>query len=331
MTHILVAGRIHEAGLDILRNASGITLDLVDEVSTESYAPLVDRADAILIRTQPLPESVIDRAQKLKFVSRHGVGYDVVDVEALTRRNIPLAIVGDVNSRSVAEHAMMLMLAVAKRVCVYDAATRAGKWGIRNDLYATDISGKTLLLIGFGRIGRLVASMARGFDMTILAYDPFLDEAAIKAAGAIPTRDLEGALRSADFVSLHMPPPRNGALLGESELASMKPGAILINTARGGVVDEKALAKALTDGRLAGAGLDVFTQEPPPADHPLLQMDRVILTPHSAVMTRECAARMAVSASRNILDYFAGRLDPSLVVNGEVLSAPARESVSVGG
>jgi len=330
MTHILVAGRIHEAGLDLLRNASGVTLDLVDEVSMESYVPFVETADAILIRTQPLPEPVIAKAKKLKFVSRHGVGYDAVDVEALTRRNIPLAIVGDVNSRSVAEHAMTLMLAVAKRVCAYDHATRAGKWGLRNDLSAMDVFGKTLLLIGFGRIGRLVATMARGFDMTVLAYDPFLDEAAIEKAGVIPARDLAGALHIADFVSLHMPPSRSGPLLGVNELASMKPGAILINTARGGVVDETALAQALAEGRIAGAGLDVFSAEPPPPEHPLLQSDRVILTPHSAGLTRECAARMAVSASRNILDYFAGRLDPALVVNGNVLSAQLRESASVG-
>jgi len=331
MPHVLVAGRIHEAGIELLRNAPGFTLDVVNEVSTEAYAPLIDQADALLIRTQPLPASVIERAGRLKFVSRHGVGYDAVDVEALSRRRIPLGIVGDVSSRSVAEHAMALMLAVAKRVCVYDAATRAGKWSTRNDLSTLDLAGKILLLLGFGRIGRHVASMAHAFDMTVLAYDPFLNETVIQAAGAVPAPDLARALREADFISLHMPPSPHGPLIGSRELAAMKPTTILVNTARGGLIDESALSAALAEGHLAGAGLDVFSTEPPATDSPLMASDRVILSPHIAGLTLECATRTAVSASRNILDYFAGRLNSSFVVNAAALSVPAGESVPVEG
>ena len=315
MPHVLVAGRIHEAGLVVLRDAPGVTLDLVDEVSIESYAPLVGAADAVLIRTQPMPASVIDAAPRLKIVARHGVGYDAIDIEALNRHGIALAIAGDVNSRSVAEHTLMLILALAKRTLAYDAATRRSGWQRRNDLEAGEIAEKTLLVLGFGRIGQTVARLAQAFGMQVTVYDRFIDQAAIRAAGGVPVTELGPALEQADMVSVHVPLSPDGPVIGAGELARMKPTAFVVNTARGGLIDEAALATALAEGRLAGAGLDVFANEPPPPDHPLLASDRVILTPHTAGLTRECAARMSISAARNILDFFAGKLDPALVVN----------------
>ena len=316
MPHVLVAGKIHEAGVARLRAAPGVTFDLVDEVSTASYAPLVDKADAILIRTQPMPADVIQKAGRLKIVSRHGVGYDAVDVEALNRRHIPLAIVGDVNSRPVAEHAMMMMLSFAKRTAAYDAATRRGGWNYRNSYEAKELAGKTLLLIGFGRIGRIVARMAAAFEMVVQAHDPYQSETEILKGGAEPAPDLAAALGAADYVSVHAPLAGNNALLGQAELAKMKPTAVIINTARGGLVDESALAGALETGSIAGAALDVFVDEPPSTDHPLLRNARTILSPHSAGLTEECAARMSTAAVQNILDFFADRIDPSVVVNG---------------
>lgn len=325
MPHVLVAGRIHEAGLDLLRATPGVTLECVEEVSTEAYAPLVGRADAILIRTQPMPAAVIAEAPQLQIVSRHGVGFDAVDVGALNERGIPLAIAGDVNAVSVAEHTLMLMLAVAKRTVRHDAATRDGGWGCRNELAAVELAGRTLLLLGFGRIGRAVARRAQGFDIRVLAHDPFVDPSAIRAAGAEPAPDLEAALAAADIVSIHMPLASGAPLLGAAELARMKPTAIVINTARGGLIDERALAEALAAGRLAGAGLDVLAQEPPPADQPLLASERVVLSPHAAGLTQESAARLSLLAARNILDFFAGRLDAKLVVNVDHVSEHARQ------
>lgn len=327
MTHVLVAGRIHDAGLALLRDAPGVTFDLVDEVSTESYAPLIQNADAVLIRTQPMPGSVIDRAARLKFVSRHGVGYDAVDLPALNRRGIPLAIVGDVNSRSVAEHTMMLILSLAKRTLAYDEATRRGNWGRRNSFEAFELAGKTLLLFGFGRIGRHVAKLADAFDMRVLAYDPHVEEDVFRAAGVTSVADIGSALESADVVSVHVPLSPNGALIGSRELARMKPTAVVVNTARGGLIDEAALAAALDGGFLAGAGLDVFATEPPSQEHPMFSNDCVILSPHSAGLTQECAARMSVSAAQNILDFFAGKLDPALVVNAGEISVAAQRSL----
>lgn len=315
MPHVVVAGKIHEAGRAVLAAAPGVSVAFVDDGADAAYPPFMAAADALLIRTQRLTAEVIAKAPRLKIVSRHGVGYDAVDVNALNARAIPLAIVGDVNSRPVAEHTLMMMLSLAKRTAAYDRATRSGGWAIRNSFSPTELWGKTLLVIGFGRIGRTLAKLAAPFEMTILAHDPFLSEDAIRAAGAAPAPDIDASLPLADFVTVHVPLSDGGALLDAKRLARMKKGAIAINTARGGLIDETALAAALESGALAGAGLDVFVAEPPPEDHPLLRSERTLLSPHSAGLTEECAARMGAKAAQNILDFFAGALDPALVVN----------------
>jgi D-3-phosphoglycerate dehydrogenase len=324
MPHVLVAGKIHEAGLAVLREASGFTADLVEEISTSSYAPLIGKADALLIRTQPLPAPVIADAPRLRVVSRHGVGYDAVDVGALNARRIPLAVVGDVNSGPVAEHALMLMLAIAKKTLAYDRAVREGGWNERNGFGATELEGKTLLVVGFGRIGRKVAQLARAFGMRVLAHDPPVPQALMREVGVEPAAGLLPTLAEADFVSVHVPGSAGGPVIGDAELRRMKSSAILVNTARGGVVDEEALAATLEEGRIAAAGLDVFADEPPSAGNRLLASARTVLSPHSAGLTEECARRMAVAAMRNILDFFEGRLDPALVVNREAIGFPGR-------
>ena len=315
MAHILVAGKLHPAGIERLKAAQGMTFTLVDEISLESYLPHVAEADAIVLRTQPMTAEVVAAAPRLSIVSRHGVGYDAVDVKALSARHIPLAIVGDVNSRAVAEHTLMLMLAVARKAAQHDAAIHRGEWNVRNRFETVELDGKSLLLVGFGRIGRRVAELARAFGMTVAAYDPFVKPDAMAKHGVRPTADLVKALADADYVSLHMPGSTAVAVIFEEEINAMKPGAILINAARGGLVDEVLLDRALREGRLGGAGLDVLAAEPPAPDHPLLSNDRVLLSPHAAGLTAECAARMAVASVQNVLDHFAGRLDPALVVN----------------
>ena len=312
MTRVLVAGQVHESGVALLRGTDGVTLDYVEDTAPEAFLPGLAAADALLIRTQPLTAEIIAGAPRLKIVSRHGVGYDSVDVAALNDAGIPLTIVGDVNSRSVAEHAMMLVLATAKRAVRADRAVREGRWGYRNLLEVREIAGKRLLIVGFGRIGRTLAQMAAAFEMNVHVYDPFVDSG---GDGVTLETDLKAALATADFVSVHVPAAER-PVIGAAEIAAMKPQSILINTARGAVVDQGALTAALTDGRLAGAGLDVFDDEPPAADAALLQLDQVVASPHLAGLTQECGERMAVGAAQNIVDYFAGTLDPALVVNG---------------
>ena len=315
MPHILVAGKLHPAGIERLKAAQGMTFTLVDEISLQSYLPHVAEADGVVLRTQPMTAEVVAAAPHLGIVSRHGVGYDAVDVKALTARHIPLAIVGDVNSRAVAEHTLMLMLAVARKAAQHDAAIHRGDWNVRNRFETVELDGKSLLLVGFGRIGRRVAELARAFGMTVAAYDPFVKPDAMAKHGVRPAADLVKALAEADYVSLHMPGSTAGAVIFEEEINAMKPGAILINAARGGLVDEVLLDRALREGRLGGAGLDVLATEPPAPDHPLLSNDRVLLSPHAAGLTAECAARMAVASVQNVLDHFSGRLGPALVVN----------------
>lgn len=321
MTHLLVAGKIHPTGEALLRELAdrGITHDYVTDSSGESYAPLIAKADALIIRTQPLRAATIAQGDKLKVVSRHGVGYDAVDLNALNARNIALTIVGDVNSVSVAEHAMMLMLAAAKRALRADKAVREdGQWGWRDRLEQQELTGKRLLILGYGRSGRHLARMAAGFQMDIRGYNPRLEKRGWPE-GDIPPISLADGLPWADFISVHIPRGERPAI-GAAEIAQMKPGVILVNTARGGVVDEAALVEALQSGQIGAAGIDVFDQEPPMNNSPLLAFDNLLLSPHIAGVTEESSERMAIASIRNALDFLDGSIDPTLIVNHEALN-----------
>ena len=321
MPHLLVAGKLHPAGVALLQrlHSDGYSYDYVEEVSEASYAPLIDRADALVIRTQPLSAPTVARAGRLKVVSRHGVGYDSVDVAALDARGIALTILGDVNSISVAEHAIMLLLAAAKRARKADSAVRGeGQWDWRNKLEQQEISGKRLLILGYGRSGRYLARMATGFGMEIMAFDPYLEKVGWPKGEVQPVSDLGAALGWADYISVHVP-KSDKPMIGAEEIALMKRGVILVNTARGGVVCETALAEALESGQIGAAGLDVFEDEPPRPASRLLAYDSVVLSPHIAGLTAECSERMAVGAIGNAIDYLNGSIDPALVVNGRTL------------
>ena len=316
MPHVLVAGKVHSSGIDLLKSRPDVTFDYVEEMTEPSYAPLIGRADGLVIRTQPLSAGTVGKAERLRIVSRHGVGYDSVDLASLNDRGIVLAIVGDVNSVSVAEQAMTLLLAAAKRAVRGDRAVRGGVWEWRNRLEQGEVSGKRLLIVGYGRSGRNLARIAAGFGMEIRAFDPFLARQGWPEGPVAAVTDLSDGLAWADFISVHAPKSAR-PVIGAAELAAMKPTAVLVNTARGGEDDEAALIASLGEGRLAAAGLDVFEDEPPAPNNPLLAMDQVVLSPHIAGLTVECAERMAVSSIQNVLDFFAGRIDPALVVNGD--------------
>lgn len=312
MPHVVVAGPLHEAGIALLEAAPEVTFDHVTDADPRAYLSALPRADGLVLRTQPLGAAEVAAAPGLGIVARNGVGYDAVDVAALDARGIPLAVVGDVNARTVAEHAMMLVLAASRRLVKSAAALRAGDWAHRNAYESREVDGKTLLIVGYGRIGRRLGVLARAFGMRVLAHDPFCPADAFEGAERAP--DLAAALAVCDAVSLHV--PRTGdAVLGAAELGVLKPGAVVVNTARGGLIDEAALLDALDAGRVGAAALDVLETEPPALDHPLLSHPDVIVTPHSAGLTRECAVRMATVTVQNVLDHFAGRLNPDLVVN----------------
>jgi D-3-phosphoglycerate dehydrogenase / 2-oxoglutarate reductase len=276
-------------------------------------------AAGFLVRTAEIPASVINAGKVLKVIARHGVGYDNIDVKAATARKIPVCITPRANALSVAEHVLALMLALAKRILPFDAATRKNEWEVRNSYSAFDLDGKTLGIIGMGRIGMLVCQKAKAaFNMEILAYDPLVPKAAMEKAGA-KVMTIPEILGASDFVTLHAPSmAATKGMIGDGQLKMMKRSAYLINCARGPLVDEAALAKALKNGVIAGAALDVFDPEPPKADNPLLGLPNIVLSPHSAGLTVECVIRMATHAAQAIIDVLEGR-PPEGVINPEAL------------
>ncbi len=289
-------------------------------ITQAELLPLLTGCAGIALSATPFRKAEIDASPVMQVVARIGVGYDAVDVPALTARGVPLMVAGTANSTSVAEQAFNLMIALAKRNVVMDRFVRGGRWHDRHGALPVELSGKTVLIVGFGRIGTRTARRCIGFDMTVLVYDPYIESAAVRAAGCEPVGDLDAALPRADFVSIHCPKtPETIGLFDTARLERMKPGAFLVNTARGGIVDEPALFAALTSGHLAGAGLDVFEEEPAPVSNRLLTLETVIASPHMAGVTGESVAAMAVVTARNILSVLDGHPNRDNVINKEVL------------
>ena len=262
----------------------------------------------VMAMEQPaLSARLIDLAPRLRIACRFGAGYDNVDVAALTRRGIPLATTGDANAGTVAEHALYLMLALAKRGPALERSVRAGGWPRR--FGGVELRGRTCVIVGYGPIGRAVARRAAAFDMKIIAVDPYVPG----------TETLAGALPQADFVVLACAlTPGTRGLIGAQALARMQPGAFLVNVARGPVVDEAALVAALEANRLAGAGLDVLETEPPRPGHPLLARDDVVLTPHVGAFIDTAYERMALACAQAALAGLDGGLERASVVNPSV-------------
>lgn len=320
MAKIFVEGPMHAHGRALLEARTDITFTVVDKLTQDALATALRDADGLVLRLTPLNAKMIAGASKLKVVSRYGVGYDHIDVAAMSAKKIPLAIVGDALSASVAEHTLALMLAVTRQIPLMDGNTRNGRYGERYISLGREMLEKTVLLIGLGKIGLETAKRCAAFGMTIIVAGR---EASMEAAakhGYEYVADFRNALGRADFVSLHLPAQQNGrAILGADEFAAMKKGAHVINTARGSLIDEAALYDALTSGTLAGAGLDVTNQEPPAEDCPLLALSNIVFTPHNAALTEDTARRVSAACVGNLLDGLDGKLDPANVVNREVL------------
>jgi len=321
---------IHEQGMKLAHDRDDVEVAVTRHLAGPGLLEDIRDANGILVRAAKITRDVIAAAEKLEVVSRHGVGYDAVDVAALTERGIPLTITPGANAVSVAEHAMFQMLALAKRCAAHDGDVREGRFAQgRVAMRATDVQGKTLLIVGFGRIGSLVAPRALGFGMRVLACDPYIEQGVIEAAGCTPVADFRSVLPEVDVLSVHTPlTGETRRMIGEAELAALKPDALVLNTARGGIVDEDALAAALRSGHLAGAGVDVFEDEPnqPDVARPLFGCDNVIFSPHIAGVSLEAGIRMGRMSVQNILDCFDGRLSPHVVVNKEVLEHEARRA-----
>lgn len=277
---------------------------------------------AAILGVTPFADPELDAAPFLKVVARVGVGYDAIDVPALTRRGIPLMVTGIANSVSVAEQALAFMFAFAKRISDLNQRVISQRWASRFENFPSDLFEKTVLIVGCGRIGSRMAKRCVALEMNTLVYDPHLRQDIIRGLGARPVKDLDAALAEADYVSIHCPKSQDTVNLFDAErLSRMKKGAVLINTARGGIVNEQALAEALQSGALYGAGLDVYASEPPEAANPLINLPQVISAPHMAGVTWEAYNRMAYTAVRNVIEVFDGRPNHEHTINPQVFGA----------
>lgn len=317
MTACLIVQPISEPGQIILREAG---LDVVEAPApeTEALSPYLDRAIAVVTRNAGLDAAAIAAAPNLKVIAVHGTGVDRVAVAAATARGIPVLNTPGANAESVAELTFALMLAAARRLVAADAAVRAGDAGFRYRQFGVELAGRKLGLVGFGSIGRAVARRALAFGMTVSVTSRHADPVELAALGVTPEPDLDRLCADVDILSLHgVPGPK--PIIDAARLAAMKPGAMLINTARGRLVDEAALAAALHAGQLGAAALDVFADEPPATDHPLLSAPNLIVAPHLGGATQEALDRMAIGAAQGVVDVLAGRR-PAHCVNPDVLA-----------
>lgn len=304
MKKVLLSKAIDPAGMEILKGK--VEAVVLPNSAVETVKAMAADVEAIVLRTNiHITREIIGAAGKLKVISRTGVGVDNVDVDAATKKRILVCHTPGVNSNSVAEQSVALLLGLAKQLKMMDKAVLAGNWKIRNAGKSVDLSGKVLGLVGLGRIGSEVARKCRlAFNMNVLAYDPYVTTA--EGIELCPT--LDRLFSQADFISIHVPYSQQTHHLVEARLLSlMKPDSFLINTSRGAVVDEKALTAVLEKGAIAGAGLDVFEEEPPSTENPLLALNNVIATPHSSALSRECVAKVAVEAAQAVVDFLEGR------------------------
>ena len=282
---------LEKAGLEVIRNETGGILD------RETMKRLLADCDGVIVGVDPLDAGVMAAAPKLRAIAKYGVGVDNIDLEAAKARNIKVSRTVGANAEAVADYAMTLMLTVARRAASIDARCRRGDW---KKITTRDVSGGVLGLLGLGAIGKLVARRAQGFGMTVLAYDPFWNEE-YAAANHIVKASPEEIYAQADVISLHLPlTEETRGIIGAAELAMMKPDAILINTARGGLIDESALLDALEAGRIYGAGIDAFAQEPP-EDPRWFALENVVLGSHCAASTAGAARNMGRMATENLI------------------------------
>jgi D-3-phosphoglycerate dehydrogenase len=317
---VFVADPIHEGGLALLREHFEVLYPGPDaDMETKNAA--AEKADAIIVRLYKITQDLLPRCPNLKAVIKHGIGVDNIDIDACTKRGVLVANTpGGSNAHCVAEGAVTLMLAVYRRVRERHEAILAGKFmQARNTPVTESLWGKTVGVMGFGQIGRFTARICgQGFDCKVLAYDPWASDEVFAAAGVERVTDLADFLKRSDAVSIHVPLSKETHhLIGAAELAMMKPTAILVNTARGGIVDEAALAAALRDGVIAGAGIDVFQDEPPHADNPLLSAPNIVLSPHVAGMSQDSLRELGVAVAEATAAALARRM-PATTLNRDV-------------
>lgn len=300
---VLVTDNLAPEGVELLRATPGLEVIVRPRMSPEELREAIADVHALVVRSATTVDAqAIEAARRLEVIGRAGTGVDNIDLQAATRRGVVVMNAPEANALSTAEHTISLLLALARNVPQACASLKAGRWEKKRFL-GSEVFGKTLGIVGLGRVGRAVAERARGLGMRVVAYDPYISPEAALRLG-VEMVGLEELLERSDYVSLHVPlTEETRGMLGAERLRRMRRGARLINCARGGLVDEEALRAALEDGHLAGAALDVFAQEPPPPDHPLLRMEQVICTPHLGASTAEAQANVARAIAEQVADF----------------------------
>ncbi len=300
---VLISDNLGEAGVDLFEKETGIDVDVKTGLSPDELKSIIQDYDALVIRSATkVTKDLLNSAQNLKVVGRAGIGLDNVDIPAATKKGVVVMNTPGGNVVTTAEHTIALMMSLTRNIPRGTASLKAGRWDKKN-LQGREIMNKILGVIGFGKIGAVVAERARGLKMRIMVYDPVIPPETIEKKGFEPV-SLETLYRQADYITVHVPKSKNTlGMLNAVAFEKMKPGVMLINCARGGIVDEAALKDALESGKIAGAALDVFETEPPPEDHPLLSFDNVVATPHLGASTIEAQTNVAVAVAQQIIEY----------------------------
>ena len=300
---VAVLGKVDQKGLSFLKENEFKVIE-IENFEIQNLKEQLKDVDGILLRTTKLDKEILEHCDNLKIISRHGVGYDNVDLDFLNENKIALCITSTSNAVSVAEHVLSFFIYLTKKLSLSDSLVKEGNFEKRSELpNFFELYKKKVLIIGFGRIGKEVAKRCLGFDMEVYVYDPFLDNEIIIRNQCIPIEKNQG-LAIADFITIHL--PLNGDtknFISQTELNQMRKNSILVNTSRGGIVNENDLCIALESKKIQGAGMDVFVSEPPEPNHPFFKLDNILLTPHNAALTLECRERMSLEASQNIVFF----------------------------
>ena len=313
---IAIIEEIHKDGVELLDKHPNFEYELISDVSEKNIIEKLPNFDACTLRVSKLDEKILKHCPKLKAISRHGVGYDNVDLNYIKNNKISLLITATANAVAVAEHVLSMFLSLSKSIIRYDEEVRTGNFKKNaNKITTFELLNKNILIAGFGRIGKKLISRCLAFGTKVYVYDPYIDEQIIKEHGGIKVSSIEEGLKLADYVSLHMPLTNETKdLLNYDVFKKMKKNSILVNTARGRIINEYDLDRALNEGLIFGAGLDVFSNEPVENNNPLLKNKNIILSPHSATFTDECTSRMSIETTKNIIDFFENTLDKSMIV-----------------
>ena len=317
MYKIGIIQKIHDEGLKLLNDNNNFEYEIIDDVAEENLLNKIHLYDGVSLRVSKLSNNLLSKAIKLKVISRHGVGYDNVDISYLKQNNITLLITATANAIAVSEHVFYLMLAISKNFLNLDNEVRAGNFKDNINKFETfELHNKEILIAGFGRIGRNLIKKCLGFDMKIKVFDPFVDEKIINDMGGIKVNNFDKALKTLDFLSVHMPLNKNTKdLINLKKMKTMKKTSVIINTARGGIVNEADWNREKKKKIILAAGLDVFSNEPINLDNPLLKNRRVILSPHTAALTNECKIRMGKETAQNIIDFFEKKVNKNMIIN----------------